>query len=111
MKSKKGWRNEPLRHSLASKGVKTGRRSRVKKNKQYNVSIEFEDYYGNTEKIVKFKRDKRVNERKIELKGYSYADTEGDEFNQHIRLQREDKNGNETGMNKNKSLLIKKLKR
>ena len=24
MKKRKGWRNEPLRHSLASKGVKTG---------------------------------------------------------------------------------------
>ena len=30
MKKRKGWRNEPLRHSLASKGVKTGRKSRVK---------------------------------------------------------------------------------
>ena len=29
MKSKKGWRNEPLRHSLASKGVKTGSKKRL----------------------------------------------------------------------------------
>ena len=26
----KGWRNEPLRHSLARKGVKTGRKQTVK---------------------------------------------------------------------------------
>jgi hypothetical protein len=31
MTKRKGWRNEPVRHSLASKGVKTGRKKRIAK--------------------------------------------------------------------------------
>ena len=42
-KRSKGWRNEPLRHSLARKGVKTGRKSVVKPRTSYPLSKREQD--------------------------------------------------------------------
>ena len=47
MKKSKGWRNEPLRHSLASKGVKTGRR-------KHDISVTLSDSTLKAMKIQRF---------------------------------------------------------
>lgn len=55
------------------------------------IEIQLEDYFGNTEQVLRFSSAKRIQESSIYLKGYNWADTEIDTSElQLIRLQKEE---------------------
>ena len=64
---KRGWFNESYRHSLAAKGIKSGRASSIIKPVNYNKQsdVHIKNYY-TTSGVMRFKEfiDLEVNERK-----------------------------------------------
>lgn len=55
------------------------------------IEIQLEDYFGNTEQVLRFSSAKRIQESSIYLKGYNWVGTEIDTSElQLIRLQKEE---------------------
>ena len=64
MRTGKGWRNEPLRHSLARRGVYTGRKIRIKNTPEARAH---DKEYREAEKAyVEAEKARRENEEMIE---------------------------------------------